>query len=322
MTGGCFIKMNDYELDHIVKQCEYLDRLLKWNPLISIEMSTPKVEVSFMRKIWDKLWSLDSYKTNDIDKEPEKEEPSIANKKGYYGIHGNKSKEELECRLKEVKDYKTCKEYFPVHVNSSGDSMSLIDHITEYVAIMDMIADKKEQEYKQKGQTKIERIDSKIKELSAYEMPEGNKGLLLNADGDSMTSVEWNRKMSVYATLAYEAEKEKEETPKRADRDNKGKAPISMVLEAGAAITGAAKVLDFGAKKYSRNNYRKGLPHTEIIDCMVRHAIDYLSGTDIDADSGLPVVDHITANALFLAEMYHTGLGTDDRTVGVKDEYG
>lgn len=79
------------------------------------------------------------------------------------------------------------------------------------------------------------------------------------------------------------------------------------------AIEGIARVLEFGARKYARSNWKKGLKVTEIIDSMLRHQVAFLNGEDIDAESGLPHPFHIACNALFLAEMMHIKPEMDDR---------
>ena len=97
-------------------------------------------------------------------------------------------------------------------------------------------------------------------------------------------------------------------------RHNQGKAPISMVLEARHALEGCAQVLAFGAEKYDRGNWRNGLKHTEITDSMMRHLSAYLAGEDVDPESGLPHVDHVLCNAVFLAETTRTHPQLDDRS--------
>ena len=113
-------------------------------------------------------------------------------------------------------------------------------------------------------------------------------------------------------------------TTPQGSRFNQGKAELSLVLEASEALKGAAAVLTFGKKKYSRGNWKKGLPVTQIIDSLTRHMLAYLDPeqADLDAETGLPHVDHILVNALFLATMARRA-ECDDRTdshVGESDE--
>ena len=89
--------------------------------------------------------------------------------------------------------------------------------------------------------------------------------------------------------------------PTKAARFNAGKPPLSYMLEADVAMEGMCQVFEFGAKKYARNNWKKGLDVNEIMDSMLRHLISYKNGEVLDADSGLPHVDHVTCNAVFLA---------------------
>lgn len=97
-----------------------------------------------------------------------------------------------------------------------------------------------------------------------------------------------------------------------AERKNDGKTPLSFVLEANYALNGVAKVLEFGAAKYSRGNWLKGRPYNDTVDSLARHLVAFIAGEDFDAESGLPHVDHILCNALFLAQHYRM-VGLDDR---------
>lgn len=59
------------------------------------------------------------------------------------------------------------------------------------------------------------------------------------------------------------------------------------------------KVLMFGAKKYSPDNWKKGLDKKEILDSMMRHIAELIDGYETDKESGLPIIGHIQCNAMF-----------------------
>lgn len=99
-------------------------------------------------------------------------------------------------------------------------------------------------------------------------------------------------------------------------RFNDNKPKLSLILEAPEALIGVTRVLEHGMVKYSRGNWHKGLPYTEIIDSTMRHLLAIMRGEDLDngeGGSGLPHVDHLACNAIFLSEMYHTNKTMDDR---------
>lgn len=84
----------------------------------------------------------------------------------------------------------------------------------------------------------------------------------------------------------------------QADRFNEGKPQYSLIDL--RSLKPCAEVLAFGAKKYSRNNWKKGQPLTELLDCMLRHISAIQDGEMIDPESGLPHIGHIQCNALFM----------------------
>lgn len=70
------------------------------------------------------------------------------------------------------------------------------------------------------------------------------------------------------------------------------------------------EVLEFGAKKYSPDNWKKGLDQKEVIESMLRHAFALLTAIQegkpddqYDKDSGLHHIGHIMCNCMFYA--YH-----------------
>jgi hypothetical protein len=86
-----------------------------------------------------------------------------------------------------------------------------------------------------------------------------------------------------------------------ADRFNTGKLKWSLVdFE---SLEDMVRVLEFGAEKYSVDNWKKGLPTKEIVESMLRHTFAYLNGEDLDPESGLPHLGHIQCNAMYLSYM-------------------
>jgi len=79
------------------------------------------------------------------------------------------------------------------------------------------------------------------------------------------------------------------------------------------AMEEVAKVLTFGAKKYSPNGWRNGFMWTRLIGSTLRHLSAFSRGEDLDPESGLSHLSHAGANILFLIEHYTIGLGKDDR---------
>lgn len=120
-------------------------------------------------------------------------------------------------------------------------------------------------------------------------------------------------------------------------RFNKGKIRYDLVPE--SAVEGIAKVLTYGADKYTirdaegkivtrgDNNWRYGLPWLDVKASMMRHIAAWTRGIDYDFDencegcvdgkckfhSGELHIDHILTNAAFLKEYYHIYPQGDNR---------
>jgi hypothetical protein len=85
---------------------------------------------------------------------------------------------------------------------------------------------------------------------------------------------------------------------KQADRFNEDKPKFSLIDLKSLELM--AEVLEYGAIKYSRDNWKMGLPLSEILDSMMRHIAAIQDGEMIDSESGLSHIGHIQCNALFL----------------------
>lgn len=95
-----------------------------------------------------------------------------------------------------------------------------------------------------------------------------------------------------------------------ARRNNSGKPKLGLIRM--SALEPMARVLEFGRQKYSdfdengemtydaRDNWDNGLKLSEVLDSLLRHVSDIQDGKIIDDDSGLPIIGHIQANAMFL----------------------
>lgn len=78
------------------------------------------------------------------------------------------------------------------------------------------------------------------------------------------------------------------------------------------ALEGLAKVLQFGAKKYASHNWRGGISYSRLVAALLRHTFSILRGEYIDAESGLPHIDHVQCCAMFLSNMMKTRPDLDD----------
>ena len=77
----------------------------------------------------------------------------------------------------------------------------------------------------------------------------------------------------------------------KADRFNSGKLRWSLVdFE---SLSPMVRVLEFGANKYSVDNWKKGLNEKETLESLARHLFALMSGEYIDKESGLPHIGHI-----------------------------
>lgn len=75
------------------------------------------------------------------------------------------------------------------------------------------------------------------------------------------------------------------------------------------------RVYAMGAKKYDRDNWRKGYAWSLSYDALFRHLLATLRGEWLDSESGLPHLVHVAWHCATLHTFYREHLGTDDRAV-------
>ena len=79
------------------------------------------------------------------------------------------------------------------------------------------------------------------------------------------------------------------------------------------SLESLVKVLDFGSKKYDDHNWMRGMPITEVLESLLRHAFAYLGGEDDDPESGESHLGHIMCNTMFLEYISKHKPEFDDR---------
>lgn len=91
-------------------------------------------------------------------------------------------------------------------------------------------------------------------------------------------------------------------TKDKALRYNDGKPKWNLVHF--ESLLPLVRVLEFGAKKYSPNNWKKPMDTGEILNSMMRHLTALMDGEELDKESKLPHIGHLLCNAMFYS--YHT----------------
>lgn len=84
-------------------------------------------------------------------------------------------------------------------------------------------------------------------------------------------------------------------------RNNQGKNKWSLIC--WPTLIPLVKVLEFGALKYEKDNWKKGLPVTEIMESCLRHLFAFMEGEDTDTESGESHLGHAMCNLMFATYM-------------------
>jgi hypothetical protein len=78
-------------------------------------------------------------------------------------------------------------------------------------------------------------------------------------------------------------------------------------------IFGVGSVLTFGAKKYERFNWKKGIKLSRLLAACLRHVFAFIGGEDKDPETGLSHLYHASACLMFASELHETKPEMDDR---------
>ncbi len=101
-------------------------------------------------------------------------------------------------------------------------------------------------------------------------------------------------------------------TSREGSKEADGKAMFAAVPQ--HALREVSRVFTYGAMKYGRNNYKKGVPNSLHADALLRHANAWLLGEESDRESGFHHLAHATACAMMILEINHIhGTKFDDR---------
>jgi hypothetical protein len=87
--------------------------------------------------------------------------------------------------------------------------------------------------------------------------------------------------------------------------------PSQLYLELNGPLTEVSQVLTYGAKKYSRTNW-KHVDLERYQDAMLRHMQAHFSGEKLDKESGLSHLAHMASNLLIV--MWHESQVVDKTT--------
>lgn len=79
------------------------------------------------------------------------------------------------------------------------------------------------------------------------------------------------------------------------------------------AMEEIAKVLSYGAEKYSDDNWLQGMPWMKLIGSTLRHIFAWARREEVDPESQLLHLAHAACNLLFVITYIKLGIGTDNR---------
>lgn len=102
---------------------------------------------------------------------------------------------------------------------------------------------------------------------------------------------------------------------KQASRDNLGKAEIDYIFDFPTAVEALCRVMEIGAIKYERDNWKQGgKPDREYISAVGRHVLAFKQGEIFATDTGCLHLAHAMWNIMALIELNYPGVTHDPAT--------
>jgi hypothetical protein len=102
----------------------------------------------------------------------------------------------------------------------------------------------------------------------------------------------------------------------QAKKFDSGKPPLDLLDR--YALEQIAYALQYGAGKYSRNNWRDGIEQSRLIAAALRHIMAHNDGEDIDSESRCLHLAHASCCIMFAINLLATRPDLDDRHKGNK----
>jgi hypothetical protein len=96
-------------------------------------------------------------------------------------------------------------------------------------------------------------------------------------------------------------------------KNDQDKLPYNLLDR--TALDEVARVLAFGAQKYSAENWRGGIHYSRLIAAGLRHMMAVSDGEDFDEETGLPHAAHAMCCMMFLIYMMKYRSDLDDRWI-------
>ena len=94
---------------------------------------------------------------------------------------------------------------------------------------------------------------------------------------------------------------------------DQGKPDLSLLPR--ELLEETARAFEFGAKKYGRSNYKKGMDWHRVTASAMRHLVAFGNGEDMDSESGLSHLAHLGACVGMLLYYTKNKVGKDTRAV-------